>query len=73
MNGLRLIFHNHFQRWGRSPAKNEGETVTFTVTRSGSGTRSTVYLSTLNKSAMDVDDYIGFQIKRWFLGRTKKF
>ncbi len=47
-----------------SSAKNEGDKVTFTVTRSGAGTESTVYLSTANKTAVEGDDYIGFEGKK---------
>ena len=38
----------------------EGKPITFTVERSGSGTVSKVYVSTINKSAINGDDFEGF-------------
>ncbi|PQM55454.1 MAG: hypothetical protein CML39_08070, partial [Rhodobacteraceae bacterium] len=40
-------------------AKNEGQAITFTVARSGSGTTSKVFVSTLDKSAINGDDFEG--------------
>ncbi|MBF0273130.1 MAG: hypothetical protein HQL98_13860 [Magnetococcales bacterium] len=40
-----------------SGATNEGEAITFTITRSGSGTASTVYVDTSDDSAWGDDDF----------------
>ena len=53
-------------------AKDEGQKITFTVTRSGAGTESTVYLSTLDKTAMSGDDYIGFESKALTFSKNQK-
>ena len=53
-------------------AIDEGQNVTFTITRSGSGTESTVYLSTIDKTAMNGDDYNGFQGKSLTFSKNQK-
>ena len=53
-------------------AIEEGQKVTFNVTRSGAGTESTVYLSTLDKTAMAGDDYVGFEGKSLTFTKNQK-
>ena len=53
-------------------AKDEGKLVTFTVTRSSSGTQSKVFVSTLNKSALTGDDFEGFADKELVFNANQK-
>ena len=55
-----------------SSEATEGKAITFTITRSGSGTTSKVFISTEDKSATNGDDYIGFSDKQITFNSNQK-